>query len=187
MTESFDLRDVLIGRKYPSAAVKIWFTEEPFFKIARLMEKHADAQPGAEVEEMDRLLDEAERERDNIAYTLYVKAISGRKREDLQSAALSRYPIKRDQYGLEDMEQAKSRIRYLEEHILRAQITKLVAPDGRERLINEDEEGLVQVRAIMDEAPEFTINQINSAINQVQGRAEMDKYARMDLDFLSGN
>lgn len=164
--ESFDIRDVLSGRKYPEADVQIWYDDELFYERAAIEKQLSEA---TDSEEVDRLTAAATRNANEIAgaaLTVNIRAISPRAKEDIVSQALSKLPIKRDTYGREDDLRAIERTRIIRRMTFEGHIQKITTADGRVQTItDENRTGVVQ--AILDNAPEWCLDLLDVAIREI--------------------
>lgn len=163
MSDGFDLRDALLGRKYPETSVKVWMDDELFYRLEAARKRHAVALDAGQT---DGELDRIEAEMEESAYVVHLRGISGRAGEDIISKALSEKPIKRDMYGREDDLQSIERQRLVAELSFSEHITKIVDPRGREQVFTEDNKRDL-ARALLGNAPKVTVKIIDSAIAQL--------------------
>ena len=180
---AFDIRTALSGRSFPTATVSIWTDEEVFFRINALEKRLAGETDHGKVAELEDALSGEYKRRDAEAIEVTIQAITPRSREDLTTKAFSEFPIKRDPYGREDELQAFKRNRHLKELIFAKYIKVLKAADG-EQVLDDETAGDV-VRAILDQAPEFSIERLDKAIEQLSIKADAERIASMEPDFLS--
>lgn len=178
--ETFDLRDVLANRKYPTASVRVWSDEEGFFALAAMNRKAADLESGPELDDLERRIQNQEDELNASAYTVHLRGTSRRAREDMQTEALVQFPIKRDALGREDELQTWKRGNLLSELYFAAHVTKVVDPSGAVQELNDDNRRDV-ARAILSFLPEVSVKLIDEAIGSLRGEAEMQQ----GVDFLS--
>ncbi len=177
----FDLRDVLANRKYPTAKVRVWTDEEGFFELAALEREAASiTKPGAKLTAVENKIKALKEHLNATAVIVHLRGTSRRAREDMQTEALSQFPIKRDVYGRDDDMQAFNRGNLLTELYFAAHITKIEAPNGAEQIL-DDENRRDVARAFLDEAPEYSVKLVDAAIGALRGESEMQQ----GIDFLS--
>lgn len=179
--ETFDLRDVLANRKYPTAKQRVWVDEEGFFELAALERKAASIT--GDVPELDDVEQRIQNLKDELnagAYTYHLRATSRRAREDMQTEALTQFPIKRDPLGREDDKQAWLRGNLLTELYFAAHITSVEDPAGRvQEFTDENRRDLA--RATLGMLPEYSVKVLDEAIGALRGETEM----KQGVDFLS--
>lgn len=181
---TFDLRDVLADKAYPTTVVKVLMDERIYFELAALADAHAAATSATEQKRIAAQFKAKVEERDANQYAVHLRGTSPRAREDIQSLALATFPIKRDMWGREDDLQAVRRGQLLAQLYFAAHITKIVAPNGDEQEFTEENRNDV-AQAFLDAAPEHSIKMVDTAITALRGEAEAQKYAQQDADFLS--
>lgn len=183
---TFDLRDTLANRAYPTTSVKVWMDEKVFFEIAALNRKITDT-PNDDKKAITALESELEqklKQRDDEAFRVHIRAISKRSRNDLQTEAFSQMPIIRDVYGREDEKRTWQRSNLLSELYFAEHITKVVDPMGNEQVFTEDNKRDL-ARAFLGEAPDFSVEVVDQAIGALRGEKEMKDYSEQSVDFLS--
>lgn len=179
MSETFDIREFLADRAYPSATQRALLSEELAFELAAIRDEHASNTDAKEQKRLDAKLEEVERRVDEAKFTFHLRAISRRAKEDIQSAALAEVPILRDMYGRDEPKREIDRRRVLTEMIFAQHITKMVSPTGAEQVWTEDNRRDL-ARAILDGAPDSTITLLDRAIGRLSGDAEMDRAQHLD-------
>jgi hypothetical protein len=186
MTEEFDLRDVLSGRKYPTARIPVVLDDEVVWEIAELQRQLTQAlvDTTLNADEIQKRLDVKMAERDAGVYWVHLRATSPRARAEAQSKALAEVPFKPDIYGRDDVANARHRSEVLSELAFATHITKIVSPNGAEQVWTpENQRDLA--RAFLGEAPEHAIKIVDAAIMALRGE-EQEHFAKVsDLDFLS--
>jgi hypothetical protein len=164
--ESFDIRDVLAGRKYAEADVQIWTDDELFYKRAAIESQIAkEANP----DEADRLTARAaqiSQEIADAAVAVNIRAISPRAKEDIVSKALSQLPIKRDAYGREDDLRAIERTKIIRKLTFEQHVKKLTTADGRSQVLNDDNRSEV-IQSLLDQAPDWCLDLLDAAIKEI--------------------
>lgn len=179
--DTFDMRDVLANRKYPTTTQRVWVDEEGFFELAALERKAASiTESGPELEDVERQIQNLKDELNAGAYTYHLRATSRRAREDMQTEALVQFPIKRDPLGREDEKQAWQRGNLLTELYFAAHVTKVVNPAGAEQVWT-DENRRDLARATLGMLPEYSVKALDAAILALRGETEMQQ----GVDFLS--
>lgn len=180
--KTFDLRDALLGRKYPETSSTIWLSEELDYAIAALNRKQANVTDEKELAQIEGELAELGAQKLAQAYRVHVRAISNRSREDILSKALAGKPIKRDMYGREDDLQLMERNRLIAELSFAAHVTKIVSPDGNEQIFT-DENRRDLARAILDQAPGSAVATIDALIDGVNQKFAAQEAESTNPDF----
>jgi hypothetical protein len=191
MAVTFDIRDALLERGYPTAAVKIWVSDEIFYKIeaveAEIDEKskgNQNPKTKKEIAELSGKLDALWAQRDSEAYTAHLRGISNRAGEDIISKALAAWPIRRDMYGREDDAIALERQKVMRHMTFAAHLQKLVNPEGIEQVItDENRDGVTE--SILDHAPKITLTILDQSMTQLSKDFAEQVQKQQDPDFLS--
>lgn len=178
--DTFDIREVLANRKYPTASVKIWMDEEVWFEMDALSKKLAVESKNTK--SLETQMKALEKRRDEEAFTIHLRAISNRANEDIISKALSEYPIIRDVYGRESVERGRERDKLIQEISFAERITKLVDPRGRVQEFNDDNRRDL-TRAFLDNAPVFSIEIVDQAIGALANKFEEQRALAQSPDF----
>lgn len=183
---SFDIRDALLERGYPTAQVKIWVSDQIFYKIEAVEDQIKSVPPKekAKLAELEGRLEELWRQRDEEAYTAHLRGISIRSGEDIISKALAAWPIRRDMYGREDDAMILERTKLMREMTLAVHLQKLVNPEGVEQVVT-DENRTDLARAILDHAPKITVNILDQAMTELGKEFNEQIQRQQDPDFLS--
>lgn len=179
--DDFDLRDVLASRKYPTAKVKVWVDEEGFFELAALEQKIANTLDADEVSRLDAQAQKLKDELNASALTVHLRGTSRRAREDMQTEALTLFPIKRDVMGREESLQQVERGRLLTELYFAAHITAVENAAGARQDWAPDSLGRELARAFLSEMPDYSVALVDQAIGALRGESEMQQ----GVDFLS--
>jgi hypothetical protein len=180
--ETFDIREVLARRKYPETSVKVWLDEEVWFEIDAVKAEHSNTTDKDRLAELDAQLDKLEKRRLDEAFTVHIRAISNRASEDIISAALAQYPIKRDLYGRDNDEQARNRNNLITEMSFAQRITKIVSPSGQAQVLTEENRREV-VRSFLDQAPAFSIEIVDQAVGALAKKFNADEAEAQSPDF----
>lgn len=178
--ETFDLREVLANRKYPTATQRVWVDEEGFFQLAALERRSADVTDKVLIEDLDRKVQNLKDELNASAIKVHLRGTSRRAREDMITEAMVQFPIQRDLMGRENELQAYRRGNLLTELYFAAHIQKIEYPNGKIQEFNDDNRRDI-ARAMLSELPEFSVKLIDTAIGNLRGEAEMQQ----GVDFLS--
>lgn len=179
----FDLRDVLLGRKYPEGKVRVWFDEEPWYELEALEKKHANLKSeDPEFQKVERRITQVQKQIEAEAYTVHLRGISPRAGEDIISEALSTLPFKRDAYGRDDVLQTIERNRLIKEISFAEHVKKVVTPDGRTQVWNESDKRDL-ARAFLGEAPDSATAAVDQAIAAVSKKfvEQQTEYANVDF------
>lgn len=179
--DTFDIREVLANRKYPTTSVKIWMDEEVWFEMDALSKKLASAKK-EHLKPLEAQMKELEKRRDEEAFTIHLRAISNRANEDIISRALADIPIIRDLYGRESVERGRERDKLIQEMSFAERITKLVDPRGREQVFT-DENRRDLTRAFLDSAPVFSIEIVDQAIGALANKFAEQRALAQSPDF----
>lgn len=162
--KTFDLRDALLGRSYPETSIRVWLEEEPWFKLSKAEKRAADAaSQSKELSKAEKEIVKLQEQIDASAYTVHLRGISGRSGEDIISRALIEKPIKRDMLGREDDLQQIERTRLISELSFSQHITKIVAPDGSQQVL-DDENRRDIARAFLQLAPKSAVKVVDETI-----------------------
>lgn len=186
MTDSFDLRDVLAGRKYPTARIPVVLNDEVLWEIMELQREASEAlvDNSIDPDDVQRKLEAKIAERDASVYWVHLRGTSRRHREEIQSEVLSQIPYKPDAYGRDDVARSLKRQQLATELLFASHITKIVAPNGAEQVFTEENKRDL-TRAFLSEAPDHAVNIVDTAITQLRGE-EAEQFAKVsELDFLS--
>lgn len=179
--ETFDLREVLSNRAYPTAKIPVWIDEAGFFELAALERKHADTKADSpELGDLDNKIANLKAELNASAITVHLRGTSRRSREDMVTEAMVQFPVKRDVLGREDELQAYKRGNLLTELYFAAHVQKIVAPNGKTQELNDENRRDV-ARSMLSDLPDFSVALIDQAIGNLRGEAEMQQ----GVDFLS--
>lgn len=185
--DDFDLRAFLSEETYPTASVRIWLNRTLISHVALL---------DAELSELSKLGDtdgyaakelEASAAKEELArqaWTVNLRAISRRHKEDVTSKVFAQLPVKRDPYGFEDAAQVEQRQRLMERRSFEAYITSIVAPTGRE-LVIEGDAGWSVIQQIVDGAPEAALDAINEKMIELSSKQEYEQFSKQSIDFLA--
>jgi hypothetical protein len=179
----WDIREFLAERAYPTTSVKVLLSEQIAFELDAIEQKLATEKDQKIVAKLEKELAAKQKERDEQLFTIHIRAISNRAKEDIQSAALSGVPIERDLYGMDKPENQIQRQRLIEELIFAAYITKIVTPAGAEQVLTP-ENGRAVVRAFLDNAPKYSVELVDKTIERISGDAEMKKAQALDPNIL---
>lgn len=196
---TFDLRAVLSERQYPEDVATFYVDEELGYAVERindtlnrLTNQLAVAKLGdnkkkiAEAEKAIKAA-EAKLEETHQAVTPYkatIRSISRRAKFDIQSKALSKYPIKRDIYGNDDPQQEFDRNHYMDILIWTTHLKSIQGPDGGVQNFNGYDDQEV-ISGIMDALPESAYRAINSVIDRLMDDGARFEFAAQDEDFSS--
>lgn len=180
MSETFDIREFLAERAYPTTTVKALMSEKLAFELAAVRDEHASNTDKSKTAALDAKLADKEAEIEKAKFTIHLRATSTRAKEDIQSAALAEVPIQRDMYGRDDPEREFRRRAILSELIFAAHITKIVSPTGAEQAVAGQPDARDIARFMIGEAPAATMNLIDRAIARLSGDAEMEKAQNLD-------
>jgi hypothetical protein len=117
-------------------------------------------------------------------YRATIRAISRRSKFDIQSKALSKFPIKRDVFGNDDPQQEFNRNHYLDQLIWTTHLKSIQSPDGSVQNFNgyDDQDA---VMGIMDSLPESAYRAINTVIDKLMDDGTRFEFAAQDEDFSS--
>jgi hypothetical protein len=178
--ETFDLRDVLANRKYPTVVVSVWIDEDGFFQLAALERKAADTTSKTGIADLDRKIKNLKKQLNDEAIKVHLRGTSRRSREDMITEAMVQYPIRRDVMGREDELQAYRRASLLTELYFAAHIQKVESASGQVQVLDDDNRRDV-ARSLLSELPELSVKLIDTAIANLRGEAEMQQ----GVDFLS--
>lgn len=180
----FDLRDALAG--YLTDSVKVWFNRALISKVAALDAELSELSARGDTDgygAKEAEANEAKRELAAQAWTINLRSVSRRHKEDVQSKVFAKLPVKRDPYGFEDATQVEERTRLLERKSFEAYITSVVSPSGKEMPI-EGDEGWAVINQIVDNAPEAALDAINAKMVELNGKADYERFERQSVDFL---
>lgn len=180
MSGEFDLREIAAGRAYPTATVNVWVEERLFFELAALERKQASETDDDAVNALESQIQKKREELEASALKVHLRGTSRRAREDMQTKALSQFPIRRDVYGRDDDLQAVNRNRYVTELVFAAHIQSIEAPNGSKQDWTEENRQEL-ARVFLDELPEVSVNIVDKAIVALRGDEEMQQ----GVDFLS--
>lgn len=182
--DDFDLRDALGG--FIEDSVKVWFNREQISKVALLDAELSDLavlDDKSQFEAKEREANAAKAELAAQAWTINLRSVTRRHKEDVQSKVFAEKPVKRDQYGYEDAAQVEERQRLMTRRTFEAFITSVVSPSGRVRPI-EGDAGWSVINQIVDQAPEAALEAINAKMAEIDGKAAYKQFERQSLDFL---
>lgn len=182
---TFDLRETLANRAYPTTSVKVWMDEKVFFEIAALNRKITDT-PNDDKKAIKALENELEaklKQRDDEAFRVHLRGVSKQARNDLQTEAMVQIPFIRDIYGREDDKRTWDRANLLSEIYFAEYITKIVNPVGDEQVFTEENKRDL-ARAFIGQAPDFSVQIVDQAIGALRGEQEMADYSNQSVDFL---
>lgn len=180
----FDLRDALSG--YLTDSVKVWFNRALIAKVAILDAELSDLSALGDTDgyaEKELEADAAKRELAQQAWTINLRSVSRRHKEDVTSKVFAKLPVKRDPYGFEDAAQVEERQRLMERKSFEAYITSIVSPSGKVMLI-EGDEGWGIINQIVDAAPEAALAAIDKKMNELNQKAAYEQFERQSVDFL---
>ncbi len=183
---SFDIRNALTDRSYPTAAVDIWVSDEIFYKIDAVTAKinEVPAENKTELADLEGRLEALWAERDKQAYKAHLRGISVRASEDIISKALASWPIRRDYMGREDDAIVMERTKMMREMNLAAHLVKLVSPAGAEQEVTREDSREIAA-AILADAPRITLNVLDQAMTQLSRDFADQIQKQQDPDFLS--
>ena len=180
----FDLRDALAG--YLTDSVRVWFNRELISKVALLdheLEELSKLGDTAGYEEKELEASAVKRELATQAWTVNLRSISRRHKEDVTSKVFAQLPVKRDPYGFEDAAQVEERQRLMERKSFEAYITSIVSPSGKTMEI-EGDAGWAIINQIVDGAPDAALDAINAKMVELNGKADYERFEKQSVDFL---
>lgn len=129
---TWDLAEFIADRQMPEATVVVYLNEYASHAKAQLLKAHAKA-TGEEAVELDRQLDEVEKQLEASRYEIHLRAIPARMRQNIHSKALSTFPYKRNLLGQPSEDDPTTERINLENNLLwQACISKVVTPSGAE-------------------------------------------------------
>lgn len=130
--EEWDLTEVLVERPQPTDEVPVYLNEVASHAKVALMKAHSRA-TGEELERIDKELSEVEEALERSKYVIHLRGIPSRMREDINSKALSEFPMKLSVMGYDDPLNARERNARENLLLWHAQITNVVNPKGQSK------------------------------------------------------
>lgn len=128
---TWDLGELLAEREMPEAEVVLYLNEAASYAKAQLLKAHSKAR-GEDVDAIDAKLTEVEAQLEASKYTVKLRAVPSRHRENLYDKAKSKYPVKRDVLDRDDVENVQARTKYNNQLLWEAMIVTVVNPRGEE-------------------------------------------------------
>jgi hypothetical protein len=178
---TFDLRDVLADRAYPTASVDVWFDDIAGRELDELDNAINETSDPKELKKLEAEFEAKRKEFAHKKYTFALQGISQRRREDIQTKGYSEFPIKRDMFGRDDVAQETQRQYFVRDLLFEAFIVSITNPDG---LVQEHPE-LDVIKTFTGYAPFTAIQKIDLAIGALDSDTDIQRFGQQDADFLS--
>lgn len=176
---TWDLADILAEREQPTTEVKIYPSEKLSAAKAQLEESLLKLTDGDEREAVENSIEEINRALKDVEYTVHIRNIPRRMREDITSRALHDFPVKPNFLGQDDVLNARDR-QARETHLLwTATITDVVNPRG-EHKTDWTVEQMTEFEAAL---PTPAANKIDAAIKKLHEEAEKFTAENLNPDF----
>jgi len=133
MGESWDLAEVLVERQQPKGSVAVFLNEELTYAKSLLMEAHSTAKPES-VKTLDEQIAKVDEELKKHRYEIHFTALPRRMRDDIESKAMHKFPIKPNMLtGADDPINAQQRGDYQNLLLWHAHIENVINPAGANR------------------------------------------------------
>lgn len=140
MADELDLGEVLAERKQPEESVTFYLNEELQYAKSVLQERILKS-TADNVDSIEAELDEVNAALEQCKYTIVLRGLPQRMREDINSKALAQFPVKPNFMGYDDSANAKQRAELENLMLLQKSIVKLVkVSTGAEKTQWTDEE-----------------------------------------------
>lgn len=192
---TFDLRQTLAERAYPTETVEFYVDEELGYAVNKLDEtmktlvdqvaiaESAGATEAAEAAASALVAAEEkynELRKDAEPYKAVIRSISRRAKRDIQSKALHAYPLHRDLYGRDDSENEFARNHEIDVLLWTSCLQSITNPAGAIQVYDGNRE---VIEGVQDEIPESAYKVINAAIDRLLDDGERFDFAAQSEDF----
>ncbi len=177
--EEWDLSEILAERKQPTTKVDVYLDEEASFIKDELVRKQAaiPANQKAKLATIDEAIAEIDNRLEEAKFTFHLQAVPARMREDLNSKALSEYPVKRASVLSQDENESERNDRF--NQLIWHAMIRDVERNGKHRKVWTPE----QIKELYDSLPNHTTAAISTAIRELTEASEKYTVAQQDLDF----
>lgn len=140
MGESWDLAEVLVERQQPKDFVAVFLNEELTHAKSLIMDAHANAK-AENVATLDEQLEKIEEELKKYRYEIHFTALPRRMRDDIESKAMHKFPIKPNMLtGADDPSNALDRGEYQNILLWKAHVENVINPAGASKTNWTEEE-----------------------------------------------
>ncbi len=178
MGESWDLGEVLAERAQPKDSVSVYLNEAASYAKSQLIKTQVGLDAEA-LEKVNQELEKIEADLESTKYTIHITAIPSRMREDLNSKALHKFPIKPNILGQDDFENARERQKYGQDLIWHAQVFDVVNPLGK----HKSDWSFEQMQEFAKALPTNAQQAIDKKIEEVTKAAEEFTVASKNANF----
>ena len=179
MADELDLGEVLAERKQPEESVTFYLNEELQYAKSVLQERILESTPDT-IDGIESELDEVNAALEQCKYTIVLRGLPQRMREDINSKALSQFPVKANFMGYDDSANAKQRAELENLMLLQKSIVKLVkVSTGAEKTQWTDEE----VEKFNNTLSLGALKKIDESIKSLAEKVNANAIATLDPSF----
>lgn len=180
MAELLDLGTVLAEREQPEESITFFLNEKLQYARSVLVEQAKSAKDPEVASELEGKIGEVDEALAESKYTLTLRGLPQRMREDINSKALAEFPVKPNFMGYDDSANAKARAEKENLLLLASSIVRLVKEStGAEKTQWTAEE----VSAFSDTLSLGVLKQVDKVIKELAERVNESALAALDPSF----
>jgi len=180
MGDEWDLSEVIAERIQPEDEVSFSFDVAAAYRKSQLLQKLASETDDDKKEEIRAQLEECEEKLKASRYTVKLKGIPRRMREDINSKMLHQFPLEgREALGVPDAERNTLRKNFENNLLWHAQITDVINPSG----LSKRNWTVEQIDAFSEQIPSGGVRAIDAKIRELAEKVDQFIMGSQDPNF----